>query len=182
MLDNRAWDPVAEILLEENFYRKDHRLIFRAMEHLSSENNPFDVVTVSEWLEKRNLLEEGGGQSYLGSLVRNVPSAANIRTYASIVRERAILRDLIHVSSEIGDSAFNPEGRSSAEILDQAEQMVFKIAEQQARGSKGFQSVKTLLPLVVDKIDMLSAREGSITGVATGYKEFDEKTSGTAAR
>ncbi|MBI5451226.1 MAG: replicative DNA helicase [Gammaproteobacteria bacterium] len=178
MLDNKTWDTVAEILTEEDFYRKDHRLVFRALDQLAADNHPLDLVTVSEWLEKRNLLAEAGGQPYLGSLVRNVPSAANIRTYAGIVRERSILRQLVHVSTEIGDSAFNPEGRNSAEILDHAESLVFNIAEQQARGGKGFESVKDLLVKVVDRIDKLSSMEGSITGVSTGYKDLDNMTSG----
>jgi len=178
MLDNAAWDRVADLICEEDFYRRDHRLIFRALTALSAESQPMDVVTVSEWLDKQNELEPAGGLSYLGMLANNVPSVSNIKAYAGIVRERAILRQLIQVSSTIGERAFNPEGSDCAEILDEAEQAIFQIAERGSRSQRSFTAVKDLLSKVVDRIDTLSQSAGAITGVATGYKDFDKKTCG----
>lgn len=178
MLDNRAWDTVVELVYEDDFYRHDHQLIFRCLHELSAKDSPLDVVTVAEWLEKNNLLDQVGGQAYLGSLSVNTPSAANIKAYAAIVRERSILRQLIHASSEIGNYAFNTEGESSASLLDRAEQMVFNISEKHSRSQSGFRTVKDLLVDVVDKIDMLSGMDGSLTGISTGFSDLDEMTTG----
>ncbi len=178
MLDNETWDVVADRVGEEDFYRKDHRLIFRAIVALVEKNEPFDVITLSEILEKSGQLEDAGGLAYLGTLANETPSAANIGSYADIVRERSVLRQLIHVGTEISNSAFNPEGRETAELLEVAEQRVFSIAEQRQRSDGGFIPVKSLLAKAVDRIEKLFQMEGSITGVSTGYKDFDEKTSG----
>ena len=178
MLDNAAWDRVADLVCEEDFYRRDHQLIFKALNALVGEGQPMDVVTVSEWLGKQNDLEQAGGLSYLGMLANNVPSVSNIKAYAGIVRERAVLRQLIQVSSKIGDRAFNPEGSGCAEILDEAEQAIFQIAERGSRSQRSFVAVKDLLSSVVDRIDKLCQTGGAVTGVATGYKDFDTKTSG----
>ena len=178
MLDNTAWDKVADIIGEQDFYRQDHRQIFYSISELSSRNHPIDVVTVSEWLENKNELDGAGGLSYLSALAKNTPSAANIQAYARIVRERSILRQLIRVGNEIGESAFNPEGRDSAQLLDKAEQLVFDIAEQGARGQRSFQPIKDLLVNVVDRIDTLSNLDTPIIGIPTGYSDFDLKTSG----
>jgi len=181
MLDNEAWDKVADIISDKDLYRQDHRVIYNGISELCSHNQPIDVVTVSEWLENKNELDSVGGLAYLGSLAKNTPSAANIQAYARIVRERSILRQLIHVGNEIGESAFNPEGRDTAQLLDKAEQLVFEIAEQGARGKRGFQPIKDLLVNVVDRIDTLSNLETPITGIPTGYTDFDQKTSGLQA-
>ena len=178
MLEKDAWDKVADIISETDLYRQDHRRIFHSIGELSSQSHPVDVVTVSEWLENRNELDNAGGLSYLSALAKNTPSAANIKAYAMIVRERSVLRQLIHVANEIGDSAFNPEGRDSTQLLDKAEQLVFEIAEQGKRGQRGFQPIKDLLVQVVDRIDTLSYLETPITGIPTGYHDFDQKTSG----
>ena len=178
LLDNNAWDTVSEVLLEEDFYRHDHRLIFQSLAALSAQSNPLDVITVSEWLEQVDELEHAGGLAYLGALAKNVPSAANIRAYAEIVHERAVLRQLIRASSEIGDTAFTPEGRSSSELLDEAERKVFAISEKGARGQRGFQSMPSLLPKVVERIDKLHESGGSITGLSTGFNDLDYMTSG----
>ena len=178
MIDNSAWDSIADIVTEGDFYRQDHRLIFRSLSHLASNSDPLDIVTVSEWLEKYNDLDKVGGIAYLSTLAQNTPSAANIKAYASIVRERSVLRQLIRVSSEIGDNAFNPEGRSSSEVLDIAEQKVFQISERNARGRQGFQSITNLLPRVVERIDQLHELGGDITGLSTGFKDLDRMTSG----
>jgi replicative DNA helicase len=178
MLDNEAWDAVADRLAEVDFYRHDHRLIFRAIAELAERNTPFDVVTLSERLEARGELAEAGGLPYLGMLARDTPSAANIRAYADIVRERSVLRQLISVGTQIADSGFNREGRESRELLDEAEQRVFEIAEQGARASQGFRPMRALMRSTVEHIEMLYERDDPITGLPTGYGEFDEMTSG----
>jgi replicative DNA helicase len=178
MIDNGAWDTIADIITETDYYRQDHRLIFRALSHLANNSEPLDIVTVSEWLEQYNDLDKVGGLAYLSTLAQNTPSAANIKAYAAIVRERSVLRQLIRVSGEIGDNAFNPEGRSSSEVLDIAEQKVFQISESNARGRQGFQSITNLLPRVVERIDQLHEQGGEITGLGTGFRDLDRMTSG----
>lgn len=178
MLEGQAWDRIADKVGEEDFYRKEHRLIFRAIAALAEAGSPADVVTVSEWLEKNHELQNAGGLAYLASLANNTPSAANIGAYAQIVRERALLRGLIHVSNRIGHSAYHPEGRSAADILDLAEKSIFDIREQGAHRHGGFQPLKTLLTTAVDRIDMLFRSDSALTGVSTGFKDLDDMTSG----
>ena len=178
MLDNTTWDQVSDIVTEDDFYRKDHKLIFRAIHHLSESATPFDVVTLSEWLENNNELDNAGGLYYLGMLANNTPSAANIKAYAKIIRERSVLRQLISVGTQISDSGFNTEGRSSSELLDYAERLVFEIAEKGARGQGGFELIKDVLTHVVDRIDHLFQLDEPLTGIPTGFNDFDEMTSG----
>ncbi|QKQ26266.1 replicative DNA helicase [Candidatus Reidiella endopervernicosa] len=178
MLDNESWDQVADRVGDDDFYRRDHRKIFAAIKQLAQEGNPFDVVTLSEWLERNSDLAEAGGLSYIGTLANNTPSAANIKAYADIVREHSVVRQLIRVGTDIADSGYVTEGRNSKELLDHAEQRVFQIAEQGARGNRGFTSIKDLLTNVVDRIDQLMENDDPITGVSTGFDDFDEKTSG----
>ncbi len=178
MLDNAAWDQVADRIDEADFYRADHRAIFRAIKTLAEQGSPQDVVTLAEWLERRDALEEAGGMAYLGMLARDTPSAANIRAYADIVRDRSVLRQLIRVGTEISSSGFAPEGRDTRELLDEAERTVFAIAEQGARGRQGFATIKDLLTKAVDRIDTLFQRDDAITGVPTGWNDFDEMTAG----
>lgn len=178
LIDNNAWDQVADRIAEVDFYVYDHRVTFRAISELAEANKPFDLVTLSDWLEQRKELSEASVMSYLGQLARDTPSAANIRAYADIVREKSILRQLITVGSEIADSGFNTEGCDSRELLDQAEQKVFAIADQGARAHQGFRSISTLLKSAVDRIDELYEKDDPITGLPTGFGEFDEKTSG----
>ena len=178
MLDNDAWDKIADIINEHDFYRRDHRLIFRSIDALVERNSPFDVVTLSEWLDANNQLDTAGGLAYLGTLAKNTPSAANILAYAKIVRERSVLRHLIQVGNQIATSCYETEGRTSVELLDNAEKLVFKIAEQGARGRREFMPIKDLLVKAVDRIDALFQQDNPITGVATGFSQFDEMTSG----
>lgn len=178
MLDNGAWDRVADRVVEADFYRRDHRLIFHAIKILAEKGEPCDVVTLGEWLDKKSQLEDVGGIAYLGSLASNTPSAANIKSYANIVRERSVLRQLIRVSNEIADTAFNPEGRSVFELLDEAEKRVYQIADQGARTRVGFAGMKDLLVQAVEKIDHLFSLDSPITGLPTGYVDFDEMTAG----
>src|SRR5918992_4150908 len=178
MLDNEAWDPIADRVSEQDFYRSDHRLIFRAIAALANEGKPYDIVTLSEWLAAKNLLEKAGGLVYLALLAETTPSAANIAAYADIVRERSVLRQLIRVGTEIGNSAYHTEGRTSEQLLDQAEQLVFEIADQQARERLGFKPIKELLTKALARIDTLFQQDSPITGVATGFTDFDQLTAG----
>lgn len=177
MLENSAWDQIADRVREEDFYRYDHRLIFRAIADLAETSKPLDVITLSEWLKQRDELQEAGGLAYLGTLAKDTPSAANIRAYSDIVREKSVLRQLISVGSEITDSAFNSGDRPSKELLDEAEQRVFRIAEQGNR-QQAFKSIKDLLKASLAKIEELGKSEEAITGEATGYTDLDHKTSG----
>ncbi len=178
LLDNSKWDVVGDKVIEDDFYRQEHRLIFRVVARLANGGNPVDVVTVAEELERLNELEAIGGMAYLGELVEKTPSATNVRAYAEIVHERAVLRRLIKVSGEISDSAFNPEGRTTNELLDDAERKVFQISESQSGQEGGPQSVNPVLTKTLERIDELFNSTDSITGVTTGFKDLDEMTSG----
>ena len=178
LLDNRAWELIADKLTEDDFYRNDHRLLFGAIRALEARNDPFDAVTLSEHLEKNQQLDQAGGLVYLGRLAKDTPSASNIVAYAKIVREKSVLRQLIAVGTDISNSGYQPDGRDSKELLDEAEKNVFRIAEQGARGAGGFHEMKTLLAKTVDKIDFLFNSDGAVTGVPTGFDKFDEMTTG----
>ncbi len=178
MLDALAWDKIADVVSAEDFYRKDHRLIFSAVAELIEAGSPCDVVTVSEHLDSRGELDNAGGLEYLATLSNETAGAANARAYAKILRERSTLRALISAGNEIAGSAFTNDGRTAAEILEDAEKMVFEIADKGTRGKKGFKSLKDILPEAVDRIDTLHQSEGDITGISTGYNEFDKMTAG----
>jgi len=178
MLDALAWDKVADVITADEFYRKDHRLIFSAIANLVESGSPCDVVTVSEHLDSRGELDNSGGLEYLATLANETAGAANARAYAKILRERATLRALISAGNEIAGSAFTSDGRTAAEVLDDAEKMVFEIADKGTRGKKGFKSLKDILPEAVDRIDTLHQSDGDITGISTGYNEFDKLTAG----
>jgi replicative DNA helicase len=178
MLDNEGWDKVAENVTEEDFCRKEHRYIFRAISQLASKMEPFDVVTVSEMLETMGEIDTVGGLAYVGMLAKDTPTAANIDAYAKIVRDRSVLRQLIHVGTTISGSVFNPEGQETSQLLENAERQVFEIAEQQQRGKSGFIPIRSLLAKAVDKIESLYEQDNPITGVSTGFTDFDEMTSG----
>ncbi|BAO44723.1 replicative DNA helicase [Thiolapillus brandeum] len=178
MLDNSTWDQVADRVSAEDFYRREHQLIFSVIALLADEQKPFDVVTLAEELERREELEDVGGLPYLAALAEDTPSAANIRAYADIVREHSVTRQLIRVGTEIAESGFRPEGRKVAQLLDEAENKVFQIAEQRNKEGEGFQPIKSLLGKAVDRIDELFGNEDPITGLSTGFDDFDKMTSG----
>ncbi len=178
LLDNTALEHVVDLVGEQDFYRREHRLIFEAVRALADASQPFDVITVSEWLGAREQLDPAGGLAYLGELAHNTPSAANIKTYAEIVRERAVLRALVRTGAEISEMAFATEGRSAGELLDTVESKVFELAENGAPQRGGFAAIKDVLVDVMDHIDMLFHRDNPITGVSTGFTDLDEKTSG----
>ncbi|WP_416274573.1 replicative DNA helicase [Lamprobacter sp.] len=177
MLENSVWEQVADKVRETDFYRQEHQLIFRAIHILAEQDQPFDVITLAEALDKRKLLDDMGGMTYLAEIDRNTGSAANAAHYARIVRFNSVLRQLIRAGTGIADLAFDTKGRSEAEILDAAEAKVFEIAEQLTRGG-GFKSIEELLTIAVHKIDELYHRGEPITGLPTGFIDFDMKTSG----
>ncbi|CAJ0807091.1 Replicative DNA helicase [Ralstonia wenshanensis] len=180
LLDNAAWDRIADFINEHDFYRYDHRLIFHNIGKLISQAKPADVITVYEQLQAAGKAEEVGGLAYLNALAQNTPSAANIRRYAEIVRERGVLRQLVTIADEISAGAFNPQGRDVRQLLDEAESKVFAIAEEGSRGQKGFLEIQPLLTQVVERIDELYHRDNQsdITGVPTGFVDLDRMTSG----
>ncbi|MGO3891862.1 MAG: replicative DNA helicase [Paenalcaligenes sp.] len=183
LLDNAAWDRIADIVVDEDFYRFDHRIIWQHITRLIGLARPADVVTVYESLSTAGKAEEVGGLQYLNALAHNTPSAANIRRYAEIVRERSMLRKLVTVADEISSAAFNPQGKEARQILDDAESRVFQIAQEGSRGSAGFLEIQPLLTQVVERIDELYHREGDseITGIPTGFVDLDRMTSGLQA-
>ena len=183
LLDNNAWDKITDVVSESDFYRDEHRRIFRAIQKLFERSKPADVITVSEALDAAGDKDSTGGLAYVAELASNVPGAANIRRYAEIVRERAVLRQLVSVGDEISESALNPMGRDTKTLLDEAEQKVFAIAESGARAQTGFVHINPLLAEVVDRIQELHDRDNptDITGVPTGYTDLDQKTSGLQA-
>ncbi len=180
LLDNQAWERVADLANEADFYRDDHRRIYRHISRLIDLGKPADVVTVFESLEKNGEAEQAGGLAYLAEIANNTPSAANIRRYAEIVRERAILRKLVAVGDEIASSALSPSGKDAKALLDEAESKVFEIAEAGARHASGFVSIQPILKQVVDRVQELYDRDNpsEVTGVPTGFVDLDEKTSG----
>ncbi|MEK0428246.1 MAG: Replicative helicase [Pseudomonadota bacterium] len=180
LLDNTAFDRVIDLVSAADFYRFDHRLIFQQIAKLVAATKPADVITVFESLSSLGKAEEVGGLAYLNALAQNTPSAANIRRYAEIVRDRGILRKLISVSDEIAGDAFNPQGKEVRQMLDAAESKIFSIAEEGSRGAAGFVEIKPLLAHVVERIDELFARDSTndVTGVPTGMLDLDRMTSG----
>ncbi len=181
MLDNATWEQVADRLREEDFYRQDHRLLFRAISELTDSNSPFDAVTLSEWLQSRSQLEQAGGLTYLATLARDTPTAANVRAYADIVRERSVLRQLIRVGGELAEAAYRPEGRGTEELIDYAERQVFDIAERGGRLQRSFVKINELLSAAVDRLDALMHANNPVTGLATGLDKFDRMTAGLQA-
>jgi len=178
MLSPEAYDRVGDQLLEGDFYRRDHQLIFRAIKELAERNRPFDAVTLGEWFESQGQSELVAGGAYLGELASTTPSAANIVAYAEIVRDKAVLRQLIEVGTGIVNDGFQPEGRESAEILAKAEQEVFAIAEAGSRERTDFTAVNQAMMEAFDVLQTRYASGGGITGLPTGYVEFDEMTAG----
>ena len=178
MLAPESWDRVADRLVEDDFYRKDHRLIFRAIGELSNRGMPYDAVTLGDWFQAQNLSEMVGGSSYVIELANSTPSAANITAYADIVREKSVLRQLIDTGTEIAGDAFQPDGRTSHELLEVAEQKVFRIAEAGARGRKGFVPMRTAVKEAFQILHQRYENRGSVTGLPTGFIDLDEMTAG----
>jgi replicative DNA helicase len=178
LLDPVAWDNVADVVTEVDFYRPDHQLIFGAIGALAGEAKPSDVVTVSQHLERSGKLEAAGGLAYLSSVARDTPTAANVRAYAEIVRERSLLRQLIRAGTEIASAVFNNDGETARALVDRAEQRVFEIAEGSFRKREGAVAVRTLLPGVIDQIDEWHNNPDKLRGLPTGFTDFDKLTGG----
>ena len=178
LLDNTTWDSIADRLRAEDFYRRDHQLIFAGIAELSARGEPSDAVTLAEYVASKGQAEETGGLAYLAGLARDTPTAANIRAYADIVRERSLLRQLIRVSGEVAASAYDSEGRTATELVDEAERRVFEIAEQGRRTGSGFVALRDVLGDTIDRLDMLHQNQGQLTGVSTGYHDLDRMTAG----
>ncbi len=181
LLDNGAWDRVGDLLHDGDFYRYEHRLIWAAIGRLINQTKPADVITVYEQLESEGKSEDIGGLNYLNQLAQYVPSASNIRRYGEIVRERSILRKLVSVSDEIATKAFNTGGQSVAKVLDEAEQKIFAIGEEGSRMKQGFKSMDTLVVDLLDRVQEMADNPNDITGVPTGFIDFDRMTSGMQA-
>ncbi|WP_434526005.1 replicative DNA helicase [Photorhabdus asymbiotica] len=179
MLDNERWDNVSERVTSNDFFSRPHRRIFSEMQRLLEMGNPIDLITLSESLEQSGDLGNVGGFAYLAELSKNTPSAANINAYANIVRERAVVRDMIAVANEIADAGYDPQGRSSEELLDLAESKVFQIAENRASKDEGPKGIERILEETVERIEQLYQRpHDGVTGVSTGYQDLDKKTAG----
>ena len=179
MLDNERWDNVSERVVANDFFNRSHRLIFSEMQRLLEDSQPIDLITLSESLETRGELEMAGGFAYLAELAKNTPSAANIGAYADIVRERAVVREMISVANQIADAGYDPQGRSSEELLDFAESNVFKIAEARANKDDGPQNIEQILEATVSRIESLyQTPHDGVTGVDTGYQDLNKKTAG----
>tara|TARA_B100001057_G_scaffold98994_1_gene95723 strand:+ start:35050 stop:36441 length:1392 start_codon:yes stop_codon:yes gene_type:complete len=178
MLDNSAWEKIADIIVKSDFYRKDHQIIFDGISSLIESSEACDVVTLSEYLDNKGNLDSAGGLEYLATLANETAGSANVVSYAKILRERSVLRSLIAAGNEISGSAFSTEGRSASELVDQAERLVFEIAEKGARGRVGFERIEKFLSSTIDRIEFLKNSEGEITGVPTGFKDFDKYTAG----
>ena len=178
LLDNNSWDKVADLLVEADFYRYEHRLVFASISSLVNVSRPADVITVFEQMQSQGKAEEIGGLGYLNSLAQYVPSSANIRRYAEIVRERSILRKLVSVSDEIATSALNTNGRPVTLVLDEAEQKIFSIGEEGSRMRQGFQSMDKLVLQLLDRVEEMFLNPNDITGVPTGFYDLDRMTSG----
>ncbi len=181
LLDNNAWDRVGDLLIDSDFYRYEHRLIYAAVGGLINGSRPADVITVYEQLQGLGKAEEIGGLAYLNSLAQYVPSASNIRRYAEIVRERSILRKLVSASDEIATAAFNTQGKAVDKILDEAEQKIFNIGEEGSRMKQGFQGMDSLVVQLLDRVQEMADNPNDITGVPTGFFDLDRMTSGFQA-
>ena len=180
MIRKEAWDTVADKIMARDFYRPDHQIIFEVMAVLANNLQPLDVLTVTEALESRKFAERVGGIAYLAELAEETPSAANIGAYADIVREKAILRELISAGTGITESAFETEGRSSRDLLDAAMKAVFDIADSGHQGD-GPQPVAPMLTNAFDRVIELSKNPNAITGLETGFADLDRYTAGFQA-
>jgi len=178
MLSEHAWDKVADRLSEGDFYRETHRLMFRAIGELQQAHQPSDAVTVADWFARNNLLDRVEGGAYVTMLANETPGTANILGYAEIVREKSILRQLIEIGTEVSDSALNPSGISSKELLEAAEQKMYAIAEQGMRAGNSYQHVKDVMSRALDRLNELQDNDGDITGVPSGFVELDKRTAG----
>lgn len=173
-----SWDKVVEVVSAQDFYNQAHRIIFTAISGLLQKNQPVDIVTVKEALESKAILEQAGGFSYLVELAKNTPSSANVGAYAEVIKERAILREVIGVAGEIAEAGYSPDGRDGLEVIDFAESRVFEIAAKRISRSDGPKEITKVLSSALERLDQIAKLGKDITGLSTGYTDLDEKTSG----
>ncbi len=178
MLSATAWDKVADQVDEADFYRQTHRLIFRAISQLCHEGQPCDAVTLAEWFSRHGKLDRVDGGAYLTMLANETPGPANVLGYAAIVRERSILRQLIEVGTEIADDALGSSGRSSKELLEEAEKRIYAIADQGIHRQSTYVPVQQVMAEAIDLLNELQENDGDLTGVPTGFAELDRRTAG----
>ncbi len=179
LLDNERWDTVSEHVMTQDFYSRPHRLIFDGVKSILEAGKPLDLITLSEYLEQREQLEDVGGFAYLADLAKNTPSAANINAYAEIVAERALVRNLIGVANEIADAGYDPQGRNAEDLLDLAESKVFAIAEARTSENEGPKNVDSILERTLERIELLyKTPQDGVTGVNTGFTDLNKKTAG----
>ena len=178
MMDTEAWMKVDDILVEDDFYRNDHKMIFRAMATLAQDSSPLDAITVSEYLDRHGLTQDTGGLEYLADLTKNTPSAANVKAYAEVIRERALVREMIGAANEIADAGYHPEGRESNELLDYAESTIFQIAEKRTKQGTGPRPLEPILKATMERISEMQNAKGGVTGTPTGFTQFDRMTTG----
>jgi replicative DNA helicase len=180
LIDNQAFDKVADLVAADDFYRDDHRRIWRHIARLIEANRPADVVTVADSIDASEDKDKTGGAAYLAALAQNTPSALNIRRYAELVRERSIQRRLAHVATEIAESALAPTGKDVEQLLDEAESKIFQIAESGARKDQGLVGISPVLAKVFERIDHLHSQENpsDVTGVPSGFVDLDRMTAG----
>ena len=181
LIDEEAWEKISDKITDKDFYDRKHRLIFQSIEDLFRKDSPCDLITLKENLEQRSELENIGGFNYIATIANDTPTASNIQAYADIVRDRSILRQLMQAGIDITDSIFQVKGFDSKALLEQAEQKVFRISQQQSKGQKGFQTAKSALPGIVEKINDMYNSDNSITGISTGFNDLDRKTAGLQA-
>ena len=177
LISSDAWEAVSDQINSDDFYRPNHRQIFREIALLAEENNPIDIITLADKLQAQGVLETVGGLAYISELAEKTPSVSNIKAYAAVIRERAILRNLIQTSQEIAESGFNPEGRSSSDIVDEAQRKIMRLSDGE-QGFGGLREIKPLLTSAIDRIEELYDSGSDITGVSTGFKDLDNMTSG----
>jgi replicative DNA helicase len=177
MMDNSVWDKTADAVAHQDFYRSEHQIIFQHIQELADKGTPFDVVTLADAMSTKGILDEIGGLAYLAELVKNTPSVSNIKAYADIIRERGILRRLLSTVQSLAESIYDPNGKSSEELLDEAEQKIFAISEHSLK-EDGPSSIRTIIPGIIEKLDELKTNHSSITGTATDYTDLDRMTSG----
>ena len=178
LLDNNAFDAVNDLLHVKDFYRYEHQQIFSAIEWLIESGKPADVITTSERLKVLGVEKEVGGLVYINTLAQYVPSTSNIRRYAEIVRDRSVLRNLISVGDMVVGLGFNPQGRSTAEIIDEAERKIFEVGEIGRKGRQNVQDISSLAVAMIDHVDKLSRSTDDVTGLRSGFIDLDRRTSG----
>jgi len=178
MIDDMAWERMSDALVSDDFFRKDHRVIYRAITRLANSNKPLDVITLHEELERDGVADEVGGLAYLAELAQNTPTAANIKSYADIVRDKALARELVGTANDIVESVHNPEGATTDELLDRAESRIFKIAEKRESNDAGPRSIEDILKPTLAQIQTFCETKGGITGLSTGFYDLDKMTTG----